>query len=276
MNGRLLDREPERQLDQHLGAAEFRRVDAAGRVVDRLARRDQLPRFRFLQLARIGQLRGDLLVLVELLDRRFVGDRQRDHVAPFVALSDPEQLHPRRRLLERLVVADDVGVIGELAGLARHVAEELQRRRHGGRHRHVIDQLGRDARVRRRLLDPRGVLLVQLLRASRCSAGPPGRGHRRRRRNTTSRQDGEREASTHARAARWTKLMTPPGKDPEEYTASRLASGQDARVALTTSGPSSTVSACALPPATSNRIRTASAPTGMNARPPWCARLRSR
>ena len=127
MNGDLFDRQPERQLDQHFGAAGFGRVDAAGRVVDRLAGRDQLFRLRIGDRAGIGQLRGDLLVLVELLDRRFVGDRERNHVAPFLSLADPEQLDSRRRLLERLVVADDVGVIGEMAGLARDVAEELER-----------------------------------------------------------------------------------------------------------------------------------------------------
>ena len=72
------------------------------RVVDRLAGRDELLRLRLGQLARIGELRGDLPVLVELLDRRLVGDRERDHVAPFVALADLEHRHARRRLVERL------------------------------------------------------------------------------------------------------------------------------------------------------------------------------
>src|SRR5205809_1041447 len=82
-----------------------------------------------------------------------VGVRERDHVAPFFTLPDPEEFHAGRRLLERLVVANDVGVIREVAGFAGHVAEELQRRRHRGRHRHVIDELGDDARIGRRLLD---------------------------------------------------------------------------------------------------------------------------
>ena len=102
-------------------------------------------------------------VLVERLDGRFVGDRQRDHVAPFVRLADPEQLHARRRLLQRLVVAHDVGVIREVARLAGDVAEKFQRRRHGRRGRHVVHQLGDDPRIGCRLLDPGGVILVQLL-----------------------------------------------------------------------------------------------------------------
>ena len=134
------------------------------RVVDRLAGRDELLRLRVGQLARIGQLRGDLPVLVELLDRRFVGDRDRDHVAPFFGLADLQHRHAVRRLVERLEVADDVLVVRQLARLARDVAEELQRRRHLVRRRHVIDQLGQDARIGGRRLDLGGVVGVELLR----------------------------------------------------------------------------------------------------------------
>jgi hypothetical protein len=209
--GRLLDGEAERQLDQHLGAAGLRRVDAARRVVDRLAGGDELFRFRVLQLARIGQLRGDVAILVELLDRRLVGDGERDHVAPFFTLAEPEQLDPRRRLLQRFVVADDIGVVGEMAGLAGHVAEELQRRRHGRRDRHVIDELGDDARIGRRLLDPGGVVLVQLLRRGRHPRPLRVRG-RRNRRHREQQPAGE---TLHPH-------RTPPGVIREEYIAVRV------------------------------------------------------
>ena len=160
-------------------------MDAAHRVVDRLAGRDELPGLRVGQLARIGELRGDLAVLVELLDRGFVGDRDREHVPPFVAHADLQHRHAIRRLVERVEIADDVLVVRQLAGLTGDVAEELQRRRHLVGRRHVIDQLGQDARIGGRRLDLGRVVGVDLLRGGRdcrglaCSGradpGPAGR-----------------------------------------------------------------------------------------------------
>ncbi len=161
---RLLDRQPVGQLHQHLGAPELRRMDAAHREVDGLAGRDELLRLRLGQLARIGELRGDLAVLVELLDRRFVGHRDREHVPPLVAHADLEHRHAIRRLVERVEIPDDVLVVGQLAGLTGDVAEEFQRRRHFVGGRHVIDQLRQDARIGRRRLDLGRVVGVELLR----------------------------------------------------------------------------------------------------------------
>ena len=121
------------------------------------------------ELPRIGQVGQDLLVSVQRLDRRLVGDRQHDHVAPFLALADREQPRAgRRRLRERLEVALHVLVVGELVGHPRDASEELERGGHGRRRRQVIDQLGEDPRVLRVLLDLRGVFLVDDLRLRRA------------------------------------------------------------------------------------------------------------
>ena len=91
------------------------------------------------------------------------------HLAPFLGLANRPELHALGGLLERLVVPNDVLVIGELVVLARNVAEELQRRRHVRivRQRHVIDQLGQDPLVRRVFQDLLGVGVVNLLAPAR-------------------------------------------------------------------------------------------------------------
>ena len=109
------------------------------------------------------------MYLSRLLDRRFVGDREQDHVAAFLGLADRPQLGAVGRLVERLEVAVDVLGVGQLAGRADDAAEELERRRNGGRGRQVIDQLGRDPRILQVFLDLRGVLLVDLLRGARLA-----------------------------------------------------------------------------------------------------------
>ena len=125
-------------------------------------------RLRFGRLARIGELIQVALVLVEIRDRRFVADREEHHVAAFLRLADrPELGALRRGLGDRLQVAVNVGRVIEDARRADDVAEELERRRHGGGRGKVIDQLGRDARIGEVLLDLRGVLRVHLLRGLR-------------------------------------------------------------------------------------------------------------
>jgi hypothetical protein len=139
-------------------------MDAAGGEVDRLARRDQLLRLCVGELPRIGELRGDLLVLVELPDRCFVGHCDGDHVAALVSDADLEHRHPLRRLVERVEIARDVLVVRHVARLARDVSEELQRRRHLVGGRQVIDELGHDPGIRGGSLDLGGVVGVELLR----------------------------------------------------------------------------------------------------------------
>ena len=139
-----------------------------------------------------------LPVLVELLDRRFVGDRDGVHVAPFVAHADLEHRHAVRRLVHRLEVPDDVLVVRHVPGLARDVAEELQRSRHLVGRRQVIDQLGQDARIGRGRLDLRAIVRIELLRGGRLRLGVNARcrGHRSRRQAQSHRQAAAAAAVT--------------------------------------------------------------------------------
>ena len=93
---RLFDDQPVGELDQHLGPAVLRRVHAADRVVDRLGGVQQLPRARLGGLARIGQLAEHVAIRVERLDRRLVGDREHDDVAPFFGGADLQVLRAGR------------------------------------------------------------------------------------------------------------------------------------------------------------------------------------
>jgi len=161
---RLFDDQPVGELDQHFRAAGLGRVHAADEVVDWLGGLQQRLRLGVGGTARIGQRRKLIAVLLERLDRRFIGDRQRDDIAPFFGLADREIARARRHLGELLVVAMNVFRVGELAGLADVAAEELHRRRHRVGGRQVIDELGRDPGILQRLLDLRGVFSVDLLR----------------------------------------------------------------------------------------------------------------
>src|SRR5206468_256720 len=82
----------------------------------------------------------------------------------------------------------------EHTGLAHDVAEELERRRHGGRGREMIDELRRDARIGEHLLDARGVWLVELLgRSAGLCAERRGLGQST---ESTESAGGERPAPT--------------------------------------------------------------------------------
>ena len=161
--GSLLHRQAVGELDQHLRPAGLRRVDAAGDPVDRLGGLDDrlgLLRRRPARIAQGGELG---LVLVEVLEVGLVADGDDHLVAAFLGLADHPELHPGRGLGQLLVVALDVLGVGQLSGRAGNAAEELQRRRHGVRRRHMVDKLGGEARVDQVLLDERAIGLVLFL-----------------------------------------------------------------------------------------------------------------
>ncbi len=199
---RLLDDQPIGQLHLHLGAARLARVQVAARPVDRLAGGDERLRLRVGQLPRVGEVGEDLLVLVEGLDRRLVGDGHDDDVAAFLALADGPHLRAaRRRLGQRVEVALHVLVVVQLVRRAGNPPEELERRRHGGRRGQMVDQFGQDPRILRVFLDLRRVLGVDLLRRGdfplRCAAT---RQHGRAAGEDEAEQARQKE---HAREAPW-------------------------------------------------------------------------
>ena len=199
---RLFDREPIWELEQHFRAARLTRVHAARYPVDRLGCADQLLRLFFCRLSRVGQRCEHALVLVDLLDRRLVGNREQHHVAAFFCFADLPHRDPIRSFVERLVVPLNVLRVREFARRARHAIEEFERRgnRVGGRQ--VIDQLGADPGILRVLLYFRGVLLILFLlrRLARlCFENPAGNQSRAQSgRGYQHEQQSKREARERA------------------------------------------------------------------------------
>ncbi len=123
---RLLNDQPISQLNQHFRAAGLGRMDAAVGPVEGLADPDQVARLFIGDLARIPQPGQNVLVLIQVLNRGLVGDRQNHLVAPFLGLPDLPEPGARRGLSQRFVVAVDVLGVGQLARFAGNAAQELQ------------------------------------------------------------------------------------------------------------------------------------------------------
>jgi len=64
--------------------------------------------------------------MIELRDRRRVGDGRHDHRPSLITLAEVEHFHTRGRLVERAEVACDVGDVGEPADGTRDIAQDLQ------------------------------------------------------------------------------------------------------------------------------------------------------
>ena len=85
-------------------------MNRAGDVVHGHGLIDELVGFGVVQAddAGIGQLREARAILVELREVRFGGNRHRDHLAPFFALADGEDLDARAGLLDHPHVLVDL------------------------------------------------------------------------------------------------------------------------------------------------------------------------
>ena len=159
--GRVFDDEAVGELDEHLGAAGLGGVDAGGDPVDGLGGVDDLLGLLLGGLAGVGEGGQIGLIFVEVLHRLFGADGEDYHVAAFFGLERhlPE-LGARGVFGQLFVVAIDVGVVVELAGLAGHGAEELERRGDGLGGGEMIDEVGGEARVGEVFLDLGGVVGV--------------------------------------------------------------------------------------------------------------------
>jgi hypothetical protein len=115
------------------------------------------------ELAGVGQLGVDGLVVVEVLDGLLVGDGDDHPVAAFLGLADVEDLDPRRRRGQGPHVFVDVGRIAQDVLGPGDVAEDLERRGDALGVGQIVDVLGDEAAVGRELEDLLGVLLVDLL-----------------------------------------------------------------------------------------------------------------
>ena len=149
-----------------------------------------------------------------------------EHVAPFVAHANLEHRHAVRRLVERVEVAGDVLVVRHVPRLSGDVAEELERRWHLVGRRHVIDELGQDARIGRCRLDLRGVVGVDFLRGGRRRFRLREDSRRADPRREQRQRGRDRQSGAHARPA-YRNTHSPSSRAPLQV----LQTGVDARTA---------------------------------------------
>ena len=155
------------ELDEHLGAAGFGRVDAAIGPVNGLGGVEEfLGLFRG-DFARVAEFGEHVLIFVEIFEGGLVGDSEGDDVAAFFGLTHLPDASARGGFREGFVVALDVLGVGEFARFAGDAAEEFERRRDGGGGGHVVHQFGGDAGVLKVFADELVVLLVLRLRGER-------------------------------------------------------------------------------------------------------------
>ena len=109
---------------------------------------DELLRVGVGRLARVGELRGDLLEVVELRDVGLVADRDQHELAAFFALPTLHTFTRGDGRGERVEVAVDVLRVGELVGRADDVAQDFLGRGNGRRGGQMIDELGEEDTAR--------------------------------------------------------------------------------------------------------------------------------
>ena len=97
-------------------------MEAAGEGVDGLGVGDELAGLVVGEAAWVGEAGEVFTVGVEVLDGVFGADEDDDGVAAFFGLADVDDFNAGGFFGEGAVVADYVGVVGELFGLAYVVA----------------------------------------------------------------------------------------------------------------------------------------------------------
>ncbi len=140
--GALVDRQAVGELHERGRRAGLRRVNGAGDVVDRDARRGEPGGAGVVEAdrARVGELGEARPVFLRLREVLLRGNRHGDPLAPLLAGADGEDAHPRRGLRQQAEVAMDVGAVGEDSGRPGDVAEDGLRRRHALRRRQIVGE----------------------------------------------------------------------------------------------------------------------------------------
>ena len=117
------------RLDQLVRAEHFGRVEAAVEPDDRLPFLRQRVRLGIGQALALGELHRDVLVLLEHLEVRRIGDDRGELRTPFRRLSDLDDLHPVGLGVDLLPVRHELVVVGQEVVVTDVVAEKLLRRR---------------------------------------------------------------------------------------------------------------------------------------------------
>ena len=159
------------QLHQHFGGAGFGAMQTAHQVIHRLGFRNDVARLGFGDLAGIGEL-GQITTLgVEVADGFLRSDKDHDALPAFVGWPDIHHLNTRRFRFERMIIFDNIRVIGQFIGRADVIPEHVFGRRHGGRFRQMVDQRADEFGARGPILDGFGEFVVHLLRESERREG---------------------------------------------------------------------------------------------------------
>ena len=137
---RGLCRQPVDQLHQHLRRAGLAAVEAAHQVIVWFGRPDQRRDFGFTSPARIGNLGKIGPISRHRLHVRFGGDPDHHQLAALVGAPDRLDLDARGRGGQRPIVAELVGIVGELPGRADVIAEYVLRGRDPVDQRQVVHQ----------------------------------------------------------------------------------------------------------------------------------------
>ena len=120
-------------------------MNRTGSPVENFAFADQALCFRLRNLARVSQLRRDVLVAIELGEQRLVTDGHEDLFLPFLGfLRRSKQAHAFAGPRQLAIVAIEILRIGELVWRSDDIAEHFVRRRNRVRHRQVIHQLSQE------------------------------------------------------------------------------------------------------------------------------------
>ncbi len=182
--GRVFGGEAIGQLHQHFRRAELGAVEASGERIDRLGIGDEVGGLGVGEAARIGKAGEVLPLLIEVSDGVLRADEDDDRVAAFFGLADADDFDARGMRGESVVIAEDIGVIGEFFGRADVVAEDIFGRRHCGAEGEMVDERAHELRLGGPLFDLCGVVgihgLGRWLRCGCLGGGGDGQGSEER------------------------------------------------------------------------------------------------
>ena len=132
----FIHRQPVRQFHQRRRRARLRRVNRSGDVVNRYRLGHDAVRLRIIHLdrPRIGQLRQQRPIRIQIFQILRRRNRHRDHLPALFRLPDGENFHPRTGLLQQPHVFVDFLGVRQNSRRARHISQHhLRRRNHSSK-----------------------------------------------------------------------------------------------------------------------------------------------